>query len=94
MRLDEVLGTVVIPVVAALLHEENIQEICMYSDDASGSETQLRIVADGETFRFYVTTPGQAPESPEDMRHRLAEDLQDFVSESAFGWGQQRPHDF
>jgi len=95
MLLSELLCSVVIPVIAALLPEEAVQEISIYSEDASGgSEINLRIVAEGETFRFYVKVPDQAPESAEDLRHRLAEDLQDFVSESSFGWGQLRPHDF
>ena len=94
MQLGKVLSDVVVPVVTALLHEENVQEICIYSEPASASQIGLRIVAEGETFRFYVRTPGQAPESTEDLRHRLAEDLQDFISESSFGWGQLRSHNF
>jgi len=94
MRLDDVLGSVVTPVVAALLPEESIQEISVYAEPDAESEVTLRIVAEGETFRFYVRSPGQAPESAEELRHRLAEDLQDFVAESSFGGGQLRPHDF
>lgn len=94
MRLDEILGSVVIPVVAVLLPEEKIQQISIFNEDENGHETQLRIIAEGETFRFHVRTPGQAHEPAEDMRHLLAEDLQDFIAESAFGWGQCRTHAF
>lgn len=94
MRLDELLGAVVAPVVAALLPDDDVEELSLYREVDDGPHVVLRVVAAGETFRFFVRAPGQAPESADDLRHRLAEDLQDFVAESSFGWGQQRPHAF
>jgi len=90
VRLDELLTSVVVPVLGELLPDADLQEIAV-STYPTGT-VALRVVAGGETFGFWVHIPGQQPESPDELRHRLADQLQDHVSETRSGWGQLRPH--
>jgi hypothetical protein len=92
VRLDELLSSVVTPVLGELLPDVDLQEIAVSAEP--GGAILLRVVAGGEPFGFWVHTPGRQPESPTELRHRLADQLQDHVAETRFGWGQLRPHPF
>jgi hypothetical protein len=93
MRLDELLGSVVAPVLGALVPDFQITEIGVRAS-AGDEEVRLHVVAEGETFGFWVVSPGQEPESPDQLRHRLADQLQDWVPETRSAWGQLRSHRF
>lgn len=82
-----VTARVVVPVVAAMLADENVGELSlrMLQDGLL-----LTLEAEGERFQCYLSTEGAAPRSEGEMREGLAADLQDFIAESRFGWGQLR----
>jgi hypothetical protein len=86
------LERVVLPVVRALIRDdETVDGISLRPEPGSG--LLLTISIEGEPFRWHADLGG-APETEEHGRSRLASDLQDFVAESRFGWGQLRPHPF
>lgn len=59
--------------------------------DAS-SGTWLHVVAADEVFDFWLDTPPGTPslETVDEMKDRLVLQIQDWVAESRFGWGQLR----
>lgn len=59
----------------------------MDDGEALGPDTQLQVFVLGESCLAWV----DGSESAEEVRARIRSDLQDFVAESTFGWGQQRP---
>lgn len=83
----EVLGTVVLPVLRQLTRDGEVDGVEVGWVDG---ELLLAITLRGETFRDPVWAPSDPPWSPETARERIASDLQDFIAESRFGWGQQR----
>lgn len=52
----------------------------------------LELVVAGETSQHFLWGPDWEPETPADTRKRLASELQDFIAESLFGWGQERTY--
>jgi hypothetical protein len=83
---------VVDPVVSAMLSDE----------ERANSRTELRAESDGgwtlfmffpkDTFQSYVyQVPQMEGWSARQVAHYLADQLQDFIAESSFGWGEQRP---
>jgi hypothetical protein len=83
----ELLDEVVLPVLRALTHPGEIEAVSVeHVDGEVWAEVTLR----GEIFRDAVWSPS-VEEAPADARDRLASDLQDFISESRFARGEQRP---
>lgn len=56
-------------------------------DTRLGPEMQLQVLVLGESLVVWV----DERESAQQAYERVRSDLQDFVAESAFGWGQLRP---
>lgn len=53
------------------------------------------LTVEGEPFQCEVfQTPAMDDWSTTQMAEKLASDLQDFIAESRFGWGQLRPYSF
>jgi len=82
-------------VVQALLTEDEIEQMHVIehpgSDGRDGPEVHLTVTARGEVSRHFLWCDGWVEESPEELSARIASELQDFISESRFGWGEQRP---
>lgn len=86
------LELVVLPVMRVLIRDdETIDGIPLQSEPGSG--LLLTVIVEGEPSRWYADL-GEAPETEEHARSRLASDLQDFIAVSRFGRGQLRPHPF
>lgn len=56
-------------------------------DRPLGPDLQLQVFVLGESCIVWV----DVTESAHDAYERVRSDLQDFVAESSFGWGQLRP---
>lgn len=90
MNILTLVPEVVAPVAAELLFEP-LQSLTI-TQSSNADEAKLSLAVKGETFHFWVLTPGQAPESVAELRVRFASQLQDWIAESGFGWGELRPH--
>jgi hypothetical protein len=83
----DLLDDVVSPVLRALTREGELEAVSVEHVDG---EVQLEVTLRGEIFRTTLWSPS-VEEAPADARDRLASDLQDFISESRFAGGDQRP---
>ncbi len=101
--LPEVRRRVVDPAVALLLAPHEVQEVRLvvgtppwasgpeYEDD--DPEVWVEIRACGEEFGHRLGKMTRERWDAEEQAGLLAEALQEFIAESAFGWGQLRPAD-
>jgi hypothetical protein len=92
----ELLRDVITPVLDQLLRPGELEAVSL-SPSTGGpwpppAAVRLRVVAVGEEFGVWLRTPGQAAESPVELRARIASDLQDHISESRFGWSELREY--
>lgn len=87
MRLtdDEVLA-IVADEAPRFLRDGELGSVRVLTD---GGETRVELVLVGETMRFWVGDAASTP-SLDAVSARFASDLQDFIAESRFGWGQLR----
>lgn len=92
-----VLERIVLPVVRALVRDgESVDEVSLRPEQQAHGHVDLllTIAIEREPFRWVVILDASSSESEEHARSRLASDLQDFIAESRFGWGQLRSHPF
>lgn len=82
-----VAAEVVLPVLRGLTRPDEVDDVAVAR---SGSAVRVRIVLRGETWEHVLWEPSYPPWSPVEARDRLRSDLQDFIAESSFGWGQRR----
>lgn len=83
----EAMAEVVVPVLRDLLRDGEVDSVSVgWVDGELWLEATLR----GETFRDPLSARSDPPWSVPAARERLTSDLQDFIAESAFGWGEQR----
>ena len=92
----ELLRDVITPVLDQLLRPGELDSVTL-TPSSSGpwpppTSVHLQVVAVGEEFGVWLWAPGQAEESPAELRARLASDLQDHVAESRFGWAELREY--
>lgn len=88
--LTAVLRDAVVPVLAQLVRAEEIDRVSLQrNESAAWVELTLR----GEQAHLWVWTAGETPLGAAGLRQRMASDLQDFIAESGFGWGELRPDD-
>ena len=97
---------VVEPVVQSLLTAQELEELTLHSSSGDHpGEAWVRLRACGEVFEemiyspdWFVSEPDGGPDrgGPPDgaalvqTAAKLASDLEDWIAESGFGWGQQR----
>jgi hypothetical protein len=84
------LGDVVEPVTSAMLEPTELESVGIGFDP--DARVVLDLVVAGETSQHFLWGPDWEPETPADTRQRLASELQDFIAESRFGWGQERTY--
>lgn len=86
--LTAVLRDVLVPVLAQLLRPGELERVDLRQDDSTvWAELTLR----GEVAHLWVWT-GENALSDAALRARMASDLQDFIAESTFAWGQWRDY--
>ena len=94
--LDRARVELVDPVLDALLQDGELDSVLLeWASDpfatASGELLTIRIRARGEELQSYLWSPDWGvDETKKRIRRRLAGDVEDFVAESRFAWGQQR----
>lgn len=85
---------VVDPVVASLFSPAEVDEVSVrWGALPAGGDVWVRVVAEGELFEHLALYGGSDPADPVarlDAAAQLADRLEDFVSETRFGWGEQR----
>jgi hypothetical protein len=88
--LFQFLTDVVEPVTSAMLEPKELEAVGI------GFDVEARVVLDlvvaGETSQHFLWGPDWESETLADARTRLASELQDFIAESRFGWGQERTY--
>ena len=99
--LAEVRRRAVDPVLAALLREDELDSVALGVGGPPGSpwrgheeEVWLAVVARGETFHCFVCKAYAWSVSAEEAAAQVHEELQEFIAESAFGWGELRTSDY
>lgn len=101
--LQELHRRVVDPVVRGLLADDELTSLSLHwGRDGTPGDTWVRLTARGEVFEDHLTAPdwgldvtsdpagGPLALDLEAVAGRLASDLEDWIAESGFGWGQQR----
>lgn len=84
------LDQVISPVLGKMLVADELDSLAIYSAD---DEIRLELVLAGESVIFHIWSRGWVSQSSVQVRRRLASELQDFIAESKFGWGQVRLYD-
>ncbi len=89
-QLRELRRRAVDPVVASLLTEAERGPVTVYYVEETG-EIGLWLTAVGEAFHHWIMDGRDlGTADPATVGGRLADQLEDFVAQSRFGWGQQR----
>lgn len=82
------------PVVAGLLEHGELDELSVHWGDAGlPGDVWVRLVVRGETFVQLLSSSaweGDQRAGVAELAARLADQLADWISETSFGWGQQR----
>lgn len=90
---------VAVPVVTSLLTARELEQLTVHHGvDGDEGDVWVRVVAAGEVFQDWLTSPvwrsleagAERPLTAEECAARLADHLEDWIAESRFGWGQQR----
>lgn len=88
--LRELRRRVVDPVVASVMAADEIGAVLVYRH-LDQPEIRARVTAtNGEVSEHYLWLDPVLPHDLSDLAQQFASELEDFVAESRFGWGQQR----
>lgn len=89
---DKLMELVILPVTNRLLREGEPASLKIERTPPPKEEVVLCMTddTDGSSTGHYLWQPGIPPETIEEARERFYSDLQDFISESSFGWGELR----
>ncbi len=95
-----VLSEVVEPIVQALIAPEELEgllvtwELPSWAADIAyfdrSNELSVVLTAEGEHFVQTLWAPGWPTPTPRRLGEHLADMLEDWISETRFGWGQRR----
>ncbi|MEJ7648815.1 MAG: hypothetical protein WKF57_07260 [Nakamurella sp.] len=80
------------PVVESVLTVDELESVVVF-EERIGHEVRATVVARGETSYHYLQTRRSLPAADEELARiaaQFASELEDFVSESGFAWGEQR----
>jgi len=82
------------PVVDSLLRAGELEELTVHwGEPGLSDDVWVRLVAGGEAFVQLLSSTaweGEQRAGAEALAARLADQLEDWICESGFGWGQQR----
>lgn len=82
------MSTVVLPALDLITAEDRMTKVELYRN--SGGEFSVTLTfASGESFTDVAMDPSVEQQTAT-WRERLVSHVQDFISESSFGWGQCR----
>jgi hypothetical protein len=85
---------VVEPVVTGLLEPGELEDLAVcWGEAGDPGDVWVRLVAVGERYAAILTSPAWGVpqlDETEALAERLADQLQDWVCETRFGWGEQR----
>jgi hypothetical protein len=84
---------IVDPVVSALLSADEVDELALrWGADPLPDDVWVHLVARGEPFEHLLHSPvhGAGPIDAVAAAQNLAWQLEDFIAESRFAWGEQR----
>lgn len=85
---------VVLPVVTSLLTPQELDEVELaWGEMPHQQDMWVRVVARGEVFSYLLDSPEWEGGGQSDrplLAQRLAEQLEDWVCETAFAWGERR----
>ncbi len=85
---------VVEPVVTSVLSAQELEALELsWGVDGDGADVWVRLTARGELFEHWLSSPewdGHAPRNPAVLAERLADQLEDWVCETRFAWGERR----
>ncbi|KQQ27954.1 hypothetical protein [Frondihabitans sp. Leaf304] len=94
---DEIVPSAVLPAIATLLTPSERASVKIRIVDWEGADVSGETPIGENELMLEVTVLGEAcgqylfaPESVEEFERRFYNGLQDFISESTFGWGQLR----
>jgi len=101
MDLVTAIEQIIVPVLQAMTKPGEVESLALTWAPPTATVTApgppsvllLEVVLRGEQFQSFVWASSDPPSSPAGIRARLASDLQDFVAESRFAWGELRPYD-
>jgi len=91
-ELAEFRRRVVDPVVVSVLSNEELESVVVF-EESSSHEVRATVVARGETSYHYLQMERSLPVADEELVSRAAQfasELEDFVAESSFAWGELR----
>jgi hypothetical protein len=91
MSLADAMAEVVVPAVRAVFKDDEVTAVSVTFDpELLGGSITLSLTAVGEQFNDLVVQGDVTGYGIDEWRERLRSDMADFVSESRFGWGQDR----
>ena len=91
MTLADALDEIVVPAVRAVFKVGEVTAVSVTFDpELLGGSIALTLTAVGEEFSDLVVQGDVTSYGVDDWRERLRSDMADFVSESRFGWGEDR----
>jgi hypothetical protein len=91
-ELAELRRRVVDPVVASVLTADELESVVVF-EERMYHEVRATVVARGEASHHYLQMRRSLPAAEEELSRRAAQfasELEDFVAESGFAWGEQR----
>ena len=92
--IGELRRSVVDPVVSHMFDDDEVSQVDVYwSPGAAAGHGSIlvRIVACDEVYVGYLWDSSWERVSGKALARKLASEVQDFISESSFGWGELRP---
>ncbi|GAA3837723.1 hypothetical protein KACC15558_19810 [Brevibacterium ammoniilyticum] len=82
---------IVQPAIDRILREGELDRLDLVEEPRGRNFLLVRVTACGEEFELALHVPlAGAEEEIADMAERFFSDLQDFVAESSFAWGELR----
>lgn len=91
-ELLELRRRIVDPVVASVLTADELESVVLFEEPIY-HEVRATVVARGEASHHYLQLQRSLPAAEEELSRRAAQfasELEDFVAESGFAWGEQR----
>lgn len=91
LRDDQIMERIVRPAIDRILREGELDRLDLVEESRGRNFLLVRVTACGEEFELALHVPLAGDEEEiADMAERFFSELQDFVAESSFAWGELR----
>ncbi len=91
LRDDQIMERIVRPAIDRILREGELDRLDLVEESRGRNFLLARVTACGEQFEIRIHAPlADDEEEIADMAERFFSDLQDYVAESSFAWGELR----